>query len=419
MGSVTTQDIYPDQHTCNDPLGLTLDGRYRIGGFKRDDNYAKVYEVACNSTNAQLEARFYCCNEISERGRRYQQRNKRRLMSRSVFETKWREHIIMVYTTDVMSAMEAMNGVESTESTKPAATADKEHLVSTAQITPKTGHKSDQRVEAERRRQYQKRKLIRRKQCVTKETVNPGACFTDFTEFTTFLHLSYFSSLVIREAHPDPVEETIRRCLRTRDLKFRDAEDMEQYLNAKQLEITLLNALRNKIPSITQQKKDELSRISREQQSSFEDFLDVQEISMSEPVASAQHNVDIAVNVDATLPKIIYKSQASYDALMEKLPRVQELQAQIKEEKGLVAEGEQTGLSRESNRRGIQTGDVHSTLYIQIHYHLGYAQSPAAAEELSRYQAQAESVPLPRVFALKEEYESLLKFTDTGWSHPS
>ncbi|RYP80281.1 hypothetical protein DL770_006280 [Monosporascus sp. CRB-9-2] len=325
----------------------------------------------------------------------------------------------MVYTTDVMNAMEALNGGEPMESTKPAATADKEHLVSTAQITPKTGHKSEHRVEAERRRQYQKRKLIRRKQCVSKETVNPGACFTNFTEFTTFLHLSYFSSLVIREAHPDPAEETIRKCLRTRDLKFRDAEDMEQYLNAKQREITLLNALRNKIPSIMQQKKDELSRISCEQQSSLEDFPDIQEILKSEPLASAQHNVDVAVNVDAALPIVIDKSQTLYDALMERLPRVQELEAQIKEERGLGAEGEQTDLRTESNRRGTETDDLRSKLYIQIHYHLGYAQSPAAVEELSRYQAQAESVPLPRVFALKEEYESLLKFTDTGWSHPS
>ncbi|RYP62858.1 hypothetical protein DL771_009552 [Monosporascus sp. 5C6A] len=418
MGSVTTQDIYSEQHSCNDPLGLTLDGQYRIRGFKRDDNYAKVYEVACNSTNVQLEARFYCCNEISERGRRYQQRNKRRLTSRSVFETKWREHIVMVYKTDVMSGMEHMNGSEPMESTKPAATVDKEHLVSTTQITPKTVHKSDQRVEAERRRQYQKRKLIRHKQCVVKETVNPGACFTDMTEFMTFLHLSCFSSLVIKEAHPDPVEETIRKCLRTRDLKFRDAEDMEQYLNAKQREVMLLNALRNKIPSITQQKKDELSRISCEQQSSFEDLSDVQEISKNEPVASAQDNVDIAANVDAILPKIIAKCQISYDTLKERLPRVQDLQAKIKEETGLGAGGEQTGLSTESNRRGTQTDDLRSKLYIQIHYHLGYAQSPAAAEELSRYQAQAESVPLPGVFALKEEYESLLKFTDTGWSHP-
>ncbi|RYO99042.1 hypothetical protein DL764_006924 [Monosporascus ibericus] len=418
MGSVTTQDTYPDQRTCNDPLGMTLDGRYQIGRFKRDDNYAKVYEVACNSTNAQLEARFYCCNDISERGRRYQQRNQRRLMSRRVFETKWREHIIMVYTTDVMSTMETMNGGEPMESTEPAATAGKEHLVSTAQMTPKTGHKSEQRVEAERRRQYQKRKLIRRKQCLMKETVDPGACFTDFTEFTTFLHLSYFSSLAIREAHPDPAEETIRKCLRTRDLKFRDAEDMEQYLNAKQREITLLIALRNKIPSITQQKKDELSKISRGQESSSEDCSDTQASPKSEPVASAQHNVDIAVNVDATLPNIIYKSQTSYDALMERLPRVQELQAQIREERGVGVEGEQTDLSTESNRRGTQTDDLRSKLYIQIHYHLGYAESPAAVEELSRYQAEAESVPLPRAFALKEEYELLLKFTDTGWSHP-
>ncbi|RYP74167.1 hypothetical protein DL769_004082 [Monosporascus sp. CRB-8-3] len=325
----------------------------------------------------------------------------------------------MVYTTDVKSAMEAMDSGEPMESTKPAATVQKEHLVSTAQITPKTAHKSECRIEAERRRQYQKRKLNRRKQCVMKETVNPGACFTDLTEFTTFLHLSYFSSLAIKEAHPDPVEETIRKCLRTRYLKFQDAEDMEQYLNAKQREITLLNALRNKIPSITQQKKDELSRISSEQQSSFEDFSDIQEIAKGEPVASAQHNVDIAANVDVTLPKIIDKAQKSYDALKERLPRAQELQAQIKEERGLSIEGEQAGSSTESNRRGTQADGLRSKLYIQIHYHLGYGQSPAAAEELSRYQAQAEGVPLPTVFALKEEYESLLKFTDTGWSHPS
>ncbi|RYO87417.1 hypothetical protein DL766_008382 [Monosporascus sp. MC13-8B] len=389
MGSVTTQDIYLDQRTSNDPLGLTLDGQYRIGGFKRDDNYAKVYEVTCNSTSAQLEARFYCCNEISERGRRYQQGNKRRLMSRSVFETKWREHIIMVYKTDVMSAMEALNSGEPMESTKPAAIVDKEHLVSMAHITPKTVHKSEHRLEAERRRQYQKGMLIRRKQCVAKETVNPDACFTDLAEFTTFLHLSYFSSLAIREAHPDPAEETTRKCLRTRDLKFRDAEDMEQYLKAKQRGITFLNALH------------------------------IQEISKSEPVASAKHNVDVAANVDATLPKIIDESQTSYNALNERLLRVQELQAQIKEERGLRAKGEQTGLSTESNRGGTQTDSVWSKLYVQIHHHLGYGQSPAAEEELSRYQAQAESAPLPRVFALREEYESLLKFTDKGWSHPS
>ncbi|RYP14316.1 hypothetical protein DL765_006481 [Monosporascus sp. GIB2] len=419
MGSVTTPDIYPDQQTSIDPLGLTLDGQYRIGGFKRDDNYAKVYEVTCNSTNAQLEARFYCCNEISERGRRYQQRNKRRLMSRSVFETKWREHIIMVYKTDVMSAMGALSSSEPMESMKPAATVDNEHLASMAQITPKTVHKSEHRLEAERRRQYQKRKLIRRKQCVVKETANPDACFTDLAEFTTFLHLSYFSSLAIREAHPDPVEETTRKCLRTRDLKFRDAEDMEQYLKAKQREITFLNALRNKIPSIKQQKMDELTIISFEQQSSVDDFPDIQEISKSEPVASAKHNVDVAANVNATLPKIIDESQTSYNALNERLLRVQELQAQLKEETGLRAKEEQTGLSTESNRGGTQTDSMFSKLYVQIHYHLGYGQSPAAEEELSRYQAQAESAPLPRIFALKEEYESLLKFTDKGWSHPS
>lgn len=134
------------------PSGVTLGGKYFIGSFLRDDKYAKVYEVACNSTSSQLEARFYTSQILaSSRAQRYRRRNKQRLMSRSVYETKWENQTVIVYITGKTNFI-ANDSIES--NMVSIESAELESADKRAETFPlldsRLGHKLDTRREAER-----------------------------------------------------------------------------------------------------------------------------------------------------------------------------------------------------------------------------------------------------------------------------
>lgn len=185
--------------------------------------------------------------------------------------------------------------------------------------------------------------------------------------------------------------------------------DIKNYLKAKQRDIVLLHALRRKLPSITQQKDDELGMAMRSQQPGA--------------IASARCNLKVVTNIGHILPQIIETIHIGYDTLRERLLRIKELQEQIEEGKGrktldmLQKSSLDTGVEDPGDRGG-QVSSLRSTLCVQAHYYLGYNRSVAAEEELSKFQAHAENAPFPKMVSLKEEYKSLLKFTDAGWSSP-
>jgi hypothetical protein len=129
---------------------------YKLGELLLEGNHANVYSVmsAADIPLANLEARVYELEGISEKLRKYRLRSIKRLLGRTILETRRDGVVVVVYereTTDA-SGIKLQDEIlleERPEETIEGTTSEKK--------------KNGRQREAARLRQYERRKLKRQK----------------------------------------------------------------------------------------------------------------------------------------------------------------------------------------------------------------------------------------------------------------